>query len=672
MPITNYMNNSGGLNITDSPLFMQDNQATGQSYNYDYSVTGSITKILSPTLLNMVADSQLKTLGLGQHHDVATDARTLIRCAGTKIQVYNTVTGVITDVVDDTMSANSDFLTPGSTQPVVFSQFNTVGGGTHLWMAGGGISNIEGYYGSKVTANGVAVFGGNLDATVNTHDSGTFSGTGHFYYAVQGRKLSTQAVSNLALDVIATIVNTDDSVTIDLTDLTGVDTTLYDQIIIWRSALNGSLGFTTGSIIAQLPSTATTYKDRGTSIADSQVAPRPGSAILDNSTLPTNTYKYITAFKRRLITCVDSTIYLSDLNKDESWPIANRITIPSGGPILGLGVIGVPSEYTTGADEYLCIWKERELWVLTGNNTSDWDLMFVDKTGCAGQSLIVSFNSFVTWMTYNGIYIWDGRGRPSRVSRPIASLFAPDGDLDKTSLSQGYAAQYEKGNEIIWNVSSRVKGRNKLRIKMDTRLTSLAASQNLQNPEMDGVFIFDTDANAYYALCSFRPVNQNEMFVSGDNAGFVYNMFSSVQTPVSFDYETKPLDMGNPERVKRFKRVLVYIERLTTNDLTLYFWTDYRIRDEYRSKVVSTMSPSKGTQPALWDIALWDQAMWDDYTPDISPIEFNLHNFENNAEGLSLKLRFEQLEASAPVRIHGFSIEWDEGMNLPKPTLQVG
>ena len=198
MPITNYMNNSGGLNITDSPLFMQDNQATGQSYNYDYSVTGSITKILSPTLLNMVADSQLKTLGLGQHHDVSTDARTLIRCAGTKIQVYNTVTGVITDVVDDTMSANSDFLTPGSTQPVVFSQFNTVGGGTHLWMAGGGVSNIEGYYGSKVTANGVAVFGGNLDATVNTHDSGTFSGTGNFYYAVQGRKLSTQAVSNLA------------------------------------------------------------------------------------------------------------------------------------------------------------------------------------------------------------------------------------------------------------------------------------------------------------------------------------------------------------------------------------------------------------------------------------------------------------------------------------------
>ncbi len=666
------MDNSGGLNISASPLFMEDNQATGQSYNYDYAVTGAISKVLSPTLLNAIADSQLKTLGLGQYHNASTDTRTLIRCAGTQIQTYNTTTGGRTTLTDDTVSAGTSFLSSSSTQPVVFAPFNTLIGGTQLWMTGGGLSNVVGYNGTTVTTNGVPVFGGSITPVVNTHAGGSFSAAGKYYYAVQGRKLSTQAFSNLALDVLATTVNTDDTVTIPLNALTGVDTTLYDQIWIWRSAFNGSSGFTTGSIIAKLASSATTYTDTGTSIADSQNCARAGNSILDNSTLPAGTYKYVTTFKRRLVVSSGSSIYISDLNKPESWPTANVITIPTGGPITGHIPIGVPSEYTTGSDEYLCIWKERELWAFTGTSASDWSLQFVDKTGCAGQSLAVSFNSFVTWMTYNGIYIWDGRGRPSRVSRPIAGLFNADGDLDKGRLSWGYAAQYEKGSSVVWCVSHRTKGVNKLRIKMDTRLTSLAASQNLQNPEMEGVFIFDTDANSYYSICSFRPSNQDEMLITGDGAGFVYNMYSSASTAVTFDYETKPLDMGCPERLKRFKRVLVYVEKLTTNDLTIYFWADFRVRDEYRSTVKATMSPSKGTQPALFDVALWDQASWDDYTPDIAPIDFNFHNQENNAEGLSLKLRFEQLEASAPVRIHGFSIEWDDASNIPLPTAQVG
>lgn len=665
------MNNSGGINITDSPLFMQDSQATGQSYNYDYAVTGAVSKVLSPTLLNVIADAQLKTVGLGQYHSVSDDTRTMIRCAGTKIQTYNTSTGAIANLTDDTVAAGTTFLDSSTTQPVVFSPFNTVIGGTQLWMAGGGLSSIVGYYGTKITTNGVAPFGGSITPVVNTSGGGTFAATGTYYYAVQGRKLSTQTFSNLALDVSAVVANTDDSVTLPLTSVTGIDTTLYDQIWIWRSAVSGSSAFTTGSIIAKLASTSTTYTDTGTSIASSQNAARAGNTILDNSQLGSGTYKYLTAFKRRLVTVKDSTLYLSDLNKPESWPTVNTITIPSGGPITGLGVIGVPSEYTTGADEYLCIWKERELWVLTGSSSSDWTLLFVDKTGCASQSLVVSFNSFVTWMTYNGIYIWDGRGRPSRVSRPIQSLFAADGDLDKASLSQGYAAQYEKGTQIIWRVSHRVKGKNKLSIKMDTRLTIIAAKENLQNPEIDGVFIFDSDVNSYYSICSFKGSTQEEALIVGDDAGYVYQLYSSATSAVTFGYETKHLDMGHPEVMKRFKRVLVYVEKLTDNDLSMYFWADFRIRDEYRSVTKATMAPSKGTQPALWDIALWDQGYWDDYTPDISPIEFNIHNTENNAEGLSLKLRFEQMEASAPVRIHGFAVEWDEVGYIAKPTAQV-
>lgn len=670
MPITTYMNNSGGLNITDSPLAMKDNQAQGNSYNYEYSRTGAISKVLAPSLLNASPDTELKTLGLGVFHDAESDLRTLIRTAGTKIQTFDTSTGTIVNQEDDTATPGSDFLTSGSTQPVVFSPFNTLTGGTVLWMAGGGMSAIQGYTGSNVTENGTPEPTGSIGLTVLPTSGGTFAATGTYYYGVQFRKLGTQVLSNVALDVSATLSNTTDRVSIDLTTISNNDTTRFDEIWIWRSAVSGLTGFTTGSIIAKVASNTTSYIDSGTAIASAQNVPRNGNTLLDNSPLESGTYKYVTAFKRRLVTAKDSTLYISDLDKPESWPLTNVITLPSGGPITALGTIGVPSEYTTGADQYLCIWKDQELWVLSGDSISDWELLFVDKTGCAGQSLVVPFNGFVTWITYNGIYIWDGRGKPSRVSKPIQVLFEADGDLDKTNLAQGYARQYEKGNEVIWRVSHRTKGKNKFSIKMDTRLTSINAAQNLQNSEMEGVFIFDTDDNAYYALASYTS-GTDEQLIAGDDAGNVYRLYNSATSAVSFDYETKPLDMDHPEIMKSFKRVLVWVEKLTPNDLTLLYSVDYRTRPEYQSKVVATMAPTLGTQPSLWDIALWDIALWDDYIPDISPIEFNLHSYENNNQGVALKLQFEQLEASAPVRIHAFAVEWEASNNLPIPTQQI-
>lgn len=671
MPVSIFMQNSGGLNLTDSPIVMRDNQATGQSYNYDYIKTGSISKVLGASVLNAIADSQLKTLGLATYHNVADNSRTVVRAAGTKIQTFDTTTGTISNQSSDDASPVTDFLDGASTQPVVFAPFNTVAGGTQLWMAGGGLASLYAYTGSNVTKTGTPPPAGSIGVTVNPLSTGAFVTVGTYFYAVQFRKLGTQVLSNVSLDTSATISDPSDSVTIDLTTLSNNDTTRFDEIYIYRSDVGGVAAFTTGSLIAQLPSTTTTYTDNGDSIADSQNIARSGNLILDNSVLPTGTYKYVTAFKRRLITAMDSTIYLSDLDKPESFPLVNVIPVPSGGPITGLGVIGVPSEYTTGADEYLCIWKERELWVLTGDSPDNWELLFVDKTGCAGQSLVIPFNTFVAWMTYSGIYIWDGRGRPARVSRPIGALFEADGDLDKSRLGIGYACQYEKGNQILWRVSHRTKGINRLTIKMDTRLTALAAAQNMQNPEIDGVFSFDYDSNGYYSICSFRPRTLDEMILAGDDTGHIYQMFNSASTAVAFDYETKPLDMGNPTMLKHFKRVVAYVEKLTPNDLNLFYWGDYRIRDEYASKVAATMAPQRGAQPALYDIALWDLGMWDDYYPDISPIEFNLHSNENNNTGTSLKLRFEQLEAGAPVRIHGFAVEWEEIEELPTPAQQV-
>lgn len=673
MPLTMFMNNQEGLNLTDSPLTIKDTQATGRSYNYDYSITGAITKVLGSTQLNSIADAQLKTLGMSVHHDVTSDARTVLRTAGTKIQTVDPDTGITVNQASDTNAAITDFLASGSAQQVVFSTFNTNVSGTILWMAGGGMGTIYGYTGSKITANGVSVPTGSIGTTVVPTSGGSFLTTGTYFYGVAFRKRSTQALSNVTLDKSATISSTTDTVTIDLTTISNIDTTLYDKIYIYRSAVSGVTAFTTGDLIAKVDSTATSYSDTGSFLTTASNIPRPGG-VVDNSTLPAGTYKYCATFKRRLVVCVDSTFYLSDLDKPESWPIENVITVPTGGPLTALGTIGVPSEYTTGADQYLCLWKENDLWAFTGDNIDNWELIFVDKTGCITQSLVVPFNGFISWIAFNGVYIWDGKGKPSRISRPIQALFTTDGDLDKSSLKYGVGAHFKSNNQVIWRLGSRIKGVQTYSLKMDTRLSATQmykASPQLQNPELDGVFIQDADSNAIYGMTPYKPSNGDELLLMGDDAGFIYSAYNSAMTPVSFDYETRPLDMGIPQNNKRFKRILIFTEKITTNDLSLFFWTDNRIRDEYASVVNATLSPSKGTQPALWDVALWDQAYWDDYTPDISPIEFQLHSNENNAEGSSLKIRLEQLEGEAPVRIHGFAIEWEDMGTIPIPTQQV-
>lgn len=673
MPLTMFMNNSDGLNNTNSPLTIKDSQATGQSYNYDYAITDAITKVLGAGAINSSPNAQLKTLGLGNWHDAYTDTRTIVRAADIKLQTFDSSTGVFTDLADDTVSAASTFLSASSTNPVVFAPFNT-SVLTELWMAGGGLSSISAYTGTNITTNGTAAPTGVVTTGVNLAAGGTFATIGTYFYAVVFRKLGTQALSNAALDVSATIAATTSTVTLTLTGITNNDTTKYDKIYIYRSAVAGVSGFTTGDLIAQVASTATTYTDTGNYITATTNIPRAGNTVLDNSVLPSGTYNSVFAFKRRLVTMLNSTIYISDLDKPESWPLTNRIVVPSGGPLRAGGTLGVPSEYTTGADQYACFWKENELWIITGDSISNWELLFVDKTGCLCQSLVVPFNAFITWITFNGVYIWDGKGKPHRISMPIQSMFGPDGDLDKATLSQGYGVHYKKGNQVIWRLGHRTKGPQKLSLKLDTRLSCTKMAQNsgqLQNPELQGVFIQDTDTNSYYGLLSYQPANSEEQLLLGDDAGYVYTGYSSAGMSVAFDYETRPLDMGVPQNNKRYLRVLVFVEKLTNNDLTIYYWTDNRTRDEYRSKAVASLAPTKGTQPALWDVALWDQAMWDDYVPDISPVEFQLHSYENNAEGSSLKLRFEQLEASAPVRIHGFAVEWEDLGPIPIPTQQI-
>lgn len=663
---SDFANNVGGTNLVDSVFKISDTQAAG-GFNFDYILTGGIRKRLGPVLINAVADAQLNTLGFGLYATASGGTKQVMRAAGTKLQLFDTSDAVFTNLTEDNAAVSSNPFNSSSTETVNFVQFNN-GNSNILWGAGGGAGVPVGAYSTtKYTENGVAAPTGSLAAVVNAHGGGDWTAAGDYYYSIVYHKASTGVLSNAALDLPFTIVNTDDSVTLDLSMLTGLDQTLVNQFYIFRSARSGVVDFTTGNLIAQIPSSSTSFTDLGDlgnpDILLNQNVPRAGNIILDNSNLPAGTYTSLTIFKQRLITSQNSTVYISDVNKSESWPTTNIITIPSAGPITAMAVVSFTSPQAQSLDELLVIFKEREMWVINGSDYTNFALLSIDNsTGCPQQSLIVNAQGFLSWIDFRGIHLWDGTGKPYYASRLLEPLFGLNGDLDKTKLGIGVGEFFRRENQIVWYLSSKTYGEQKFSIKLDVRLTLLQIEQQLTGRNIDAVLIQDTYPMPIYAAMSYIPLDGNqEQMVLGDNAGFCYfaaNGYSNAGDGIDWTYLSPALSMGDPNTQKQFHKVIVWVQDLGNWNLELDYWTDYRVAAEFETSQTLQIS-TENQSSALWDIATWDLSYWDDYAPNIVPMIFNLlAGNSNTAQGSAIQLQFKNSNADEPVTIHGFSVLW--------------
>lgn len=729
-----FFNNSGGLNITDSPFQVRSGQAVA-GYNYEYLATGGITKRNGDTVLNGTADTALRTLGLWMHY-TASNTRTTLRAADTKLQSFIPTTGVTTTIHDDTVLAGN---TPFSaTTSVVFRQFNNTEQDVS-WFAGGGQGNgvINGYNGSVYTQNGVPsptgtislttstsafltttgnitsgsqvitnlasttnlfvgalVSDGGTDIPANTHITaingtsitislaatatvtgrslsfyGALPDSQQYYYAVSLVKNSTSAEGNAALDLPITTGSSGfgtsggNTVTVSLSGLTGIDTTKYSHINIYRASVNGKSGFTIGDLAGTVASTATSFIDYGAVQQTSLPVPRNGNASLDQSTLPTTgPCNVLTTHKNRLVTAIGSTLYLSDVNKPESWPLVNNISIPTGGPITALQVISYLTPTTAVTDELLVIFKERELWIVAGNDVTDWSLQFVDYVGCVNQPLAVYANGFLFWIDYRGVYVWDGSNKPIYLSRLIEYDFSINGDLDLSKLTLGVGDFYRKQNEIVWHLSSNTLGEQKLRLKLDLRLSLPNVQQNMFGRIAEGVFIKDSLGYPVYAcyscLPTFNATFLNEVFFAGDNAGTILSLLENGSGDgahaIDFSIRTKIENFESIGAAKRFTKVIVWVRQSTTANLTLNYWVNYQVDSAHMTS--SQQQVAQRVTIPIWDVATWDAPYFDTNTFTYTPLVFNLANNTIGIEGDALTLEFAQPDFGAPMVIVGYSV----------------
>lgn len=655
---TQYFDNTGGLNIADSVFRVKDTQATGGS-NFEYTQTGGIQKRRGIQMVNTTADVELKSRGL-EIYNTTLGTKTVIRAADRKIQAVDTDALTFTNLSQDVTTVTTDVFPASTSITTVFAQFNT--DATSLLNFAGGTDGVYSIYSpTKFSKNGAVAPAGSFTATTIA-GGGSWTVTGTYKYAVSYSKTSTGAESNAFGSVSATVADVTNSVVLTFSSLTSVDTATYNMLNVYRSAVGGSDDFTTGDLVASLTLPVASYTDTGSATLLSQNVPRADSVVLDNSVLPTGTYNVLATWKRRLVTATGNVLRFSELNQPESWPTVNTITIPSGGPITGLAVISFNTDF--GNDEYLAVFKERELWLVKGNDYTDVTLSFIDTVGAANQSLIALANGFLTWVDYRGIYLWDGAGKPIYVSRPIEPLFAIDGDIDKTQLQYGYAQYFRNRQMVYWYLSSKLYGTQKFCIKMDLRLTLPGVESTLSGRVLDGVFVTETSSVPVYSAKSYLPSASNdEIMLVGDDAGFVYRanqQFSDAQTGIQFSYTSPFLDLGSPNKSKRFNKVIAWVDAIGTWDLTLDYWAGYRASLLQKSTLQAPLTTQQQGTTALWDVAYWDQAYWDDYTQSLSGVVFNLSNEQGNSEGDCIRLNFRNNGVDQPVTIYGYTVFWTE------------
>lgn len=656
---TSYFDNVGGLNISDSPFKVEDTQSTGGA-NFEYAQTGGIQKRRGAQSVNTTADVELRSHGI-DIFNTTIGTKTVIRAAERKIQAVDVDALTFTDLTQDTTPAPSNVFPASTLNPTSFTQYNT--DVVSLLNFTGNTDGVYSIYSpTKFTKNGATPPSGTLSATTLS-TGGSWTTSGSFWYGISWHKASTGAESNATLDLNVVVTTITQTNRISLLSVTAVDPVTYDYGILWRSAVSGVQGFTAGSIVSTFAVTATLVVDTGSALLNNENVPRSNSVVLDNSVLPGGTYNTLALWKRRLVTSQGSEICWSDLNVPESWPTVNRLTVPSGGPITGIAVIAFNTDF--GNDEYLAVFKERELWLVRGNDYTDITLSFIDTVGCPNQALISLANGFLTWVDYRGIYLWDGSGKPIYTSQPIEPFFAIDGDLNKPLLQYGWSSYFRNRNMVYWFVSSKLVGDQALVLKMDLRLTLPGIESTLSGRVIQGVFVDDTtpDVPVYAAKTYLPNASQDEVMLVGDASGFIYKayqQFSDAGSGIDFQYYTPFLNLDSPNTDKRFHKAILWVDAIGNWDIKLDYWAGYRASLPDKSTLQEAITSQQQNAIALWDVAYWDIAFWDDYTQTLTPVVFNLNNTQSNSEGDCLRMRFRNSGVDQPLTIYGYSVIWTE------------
>jgi hypothetical protein len=164
----------------------------------------------------------------------------------------------------------------------------------------------------------------------------------------------------------------------------------------------------------------------------------------------------------------------------------------------------------------------------------------------------------------------------------------------------------------------------------------------------------------------------NELIYLGDSSGQVYHAYittldskvvSNVAATesVEFSYTTPEMHLDKPEVRKTLTKVILWIKDNGVGSMYMDYWSDYKSDDVYASTAETDVSANPDAIAGIWDSAIWDTSTFNAGGGDLKPVVFHVNSqTQNNASGMSFRLRFRSVnDLDSPI-IYGYSVYYTE------------
>jgi hypothetical protein len=191
------------------------------------------------------------------------------------------------------------------------------------------------------------------------------------------------------------------------------------RIAIYRTVADGSIF----KLVREIPNNSFTASQ---SYVDSTVDGSLGADYSDPESLGVEhglppKFKYFATYGNILVGCgsiaTPRTIYFSDIDSPEYWPVRNSFIIEGGQNTPYTGIVE--------NGPFVFVFRSDETWAIAGDLTQGaiQARRISSGIGCDAHASIVRYDNFVLWVASDGIFFSDNGGPPIELSAPIKKFF---------------------------------------------------------------------------------------------------------------------------------------------------------------------------------------------------------------------------------------------------------
>lgn len=346
-------------------------------------------------------------------------------------------------------------------------------------------------------------------------------------------------------------------------------------------------------------------------------------------------------FANRLVFSGDSNhpslIYLSELENAENFTPGAGVTSAGaiqvspgdGEKITALKTLFLPMNN----EEVLVIFKERSTYILSGNDADSFSLQKIsDEFGAVSHNSVILVGNELMFLSQEGVTsLSTATAQGNIITGFLSDRIHPQIEsLNRTQLQNSFAVHLRSRQEVWWFVANG------------------SASQN------QTVLVYNYGINRAWSrrsgITATSGLSMNGRLYTGNYTGIIQQQLRGNTyngQPIHWTYRTGFQDLSEPRLRKRIKDIELFLKQISTVNVTVNGYWDFRRGSRYRQSRILSIAPDASS--CIYNTAVYGQ---DTYNLAGSSIL----KFIPAGSGRYFQLELTGQDTDQPVEIEGWTI----------------